>query len=218
MKKFGQQPLIYNKNCAIHGQNKTRSLALPKSASIPPPTHRLSSVSGERLKNWRRNSLAFAVNKLEQTEDQTTGQKSGEDRLTRRQTRDIAPHRSLSSGNEFQSHSSQPEWTGTTRPTQPPQLKHQRQSPSISSNLSSATLSSNSVAKGSMNFADVHDRRSSQFRRAWSLFSIRRDEVKKKEKPPPQRILRQPTRHVYRRGISGLPIECTNRHLLGVTC
>lgn len=83
-------------------------------------------------------------------------------------------------------------------------------SSSESSTPSLLTPSSSSSAVKSASPDDPHNRRS-QFRRAWSLF-IGCDESPK-EKPPPQRILRQPTRHVYRRGISGLPIECTNRYL-----
>ncbi|XP_068248112.1 uncharacterized protein [Palaemon carinicauda] len=58
--------------------------------------------------------------------------------------------------------------------------------------------------------------RRSQFRRAWSLFSLTCDkevERERREKSPQQRILRPPTRHVYRRGLSGLPIECSSRYL-----
>lgn len=59
--------------------------------------------------------------------------------------------------------------------------------------------------------------RRSQFRRAWSLFSLTCDkEVERdsrREKSPQQRILRPPTRHFYRRGLSGLPIECSSRYL-----
>lgn len=58
--------------------------------------------------------------------------------------------------------------------------------------------------------------RRSQFRRAWSLFSLTCDkevERDRREKSPQQRILRPPTRHFYRRGLSGLPIECSSRYL-----
>ncbi|KAG7160898.1 uncharacterized protein LOC121875725 [Homarus americanus] len=58
--------------------------------------------------------------------------------------------------------------------------------------------------------------RRSQFRRAWSLFSLTCDkevERDRREKSPQQRILRPPTRHFYRRGLSGLPIECSTRYL-----
>lgn len=50
----------------------------------------------------------------------------------------------------------------------------------------------------------------SQIRRAWSLFFLASDkeEASERQKLPQQqrRILRSPTRHVYRRGLSGLPI------------
>lgn len=58
--------------------------------------------------------------------------------------------------------------------------------------------------------------RRSQFRRAWSLFSLACDkevERERREKSPQQKILRPPTRHFYRRGLSGLPIECSTRYL-----
>ncbi|CAL4111709.1 unnamed protein product [Meganyctiphanes norvegica] len=56
--------------------------------------------------------------------------------------------------------------------------------------------------------------RKSQFRRAWSLFTVSCDkEAEKREKSSQQRILRLPTRHVYRRGMSGLPIDCTPNYL-----
>lgn len=61
--------------------------------------------------------------------------------------------------------------------------------------------------------------RRTQFRRAWSLFSLTsereaaREKVEKeprgKKEKSHQRILRPPTRHYYRRGISGLPIQCS---------
>lgn len=52
------------------------------------------------------------------------------------------------------------------------------------------------------------------FRRALSLFSVSRngkeaDKDRRGEKSPQKKILRPPTRHVYRRGPSGLPIECS---------
>ncbi|KAG7160897.1 uncharacterized protein LOC121875776 [Homarus americanus] len=57
-------------------------------------------------------------------------------------------------------------------------------------------------------------RRRSQFRRAWSLFSLSCDkDVQRREKSPPQRILRPPTRRTYRRGVSGLPIQCSTNTL-----
>ena len=59
--------------------------------------------------------------------------------------------------------------------------------------------------------------RRSQFRRAWSLFSLTCDKEVEKERreksPQQQSILRPPTRHTYRRGLSGLPIECSSRYL-----
>ncbi|XP_045609571.1 uncharacterized protein [Procambarus clarkii] len=57
-------------------------------------------------------------------------------------------------------------------------------------------------------------RRRSQFRKAWSLFSLTcGKETPRREKSPQQRILRPPTRHEYRRGLSGLPIQCSTNKL-----
>lgn len=61
--------------------------------------------------------------------------------------------------------------------------------------------------------ADTRSRRS-QFRRAISLFSLSCDKETErniKDKGAPQKILRPPTRHFYRKGHSGLPIECGTR-------
>lgn len=62
--------------------------------------------------------------------------------------------------------------------------------------------------------SDTRSRRS-QFRRAISLFSLSCDKETERERREKvsQKILRPPTRHVYRRGMSGLPIECTSRNL-----
>lgn len=53
--------------------------------------------------------------------------------------------------------------------------------------------------------------RSSQIRRVLSLLSVVCD--KEVEKTPKKRILRPPTKHQYRRGISGLPVRCSPNHL-----
>ena len=61
--------------------------------------------------------------------------------------------------------------------------------------------------------------RRSQFRRAISLFSLscdketERSSSKDKGSSSQQKILRPPTRHFYRKGLSGLPIECGTRTL-----
>ena len=64
---------------------------------------------------------------------------------------------------------------------------------------------------------DARSRRS-QFRRAISLFSLSCDKETDRERrdKTPQRILRPPTRYVYRKGVSGLPIECTQRSMTAV--
>lgn len=49
--------------------------------------------------------------------------------------------------------------------------------------------------------------RLSQLRRALSLFSMSCD--KEVGKSPQRRILRPPTKHLYRKGVSGLPIKCS---------
>ncbi|KAG7160895.1 uncharacterized protein LOC121875756 [Homarus americanus] len=189
MKKSGNQTLIYNENCAIHGRNTSRQYGISKSVSCPSTSRPQSrqNVSGERLKNWRRNSMTFTATSQGHS-DRTVG--------------NMATHRTISSGQNLQSLVPVPNQKSGP---------HTRTPSSMSSSLSSANPSSISLVKSNTAFDDAQNRRS-QFRRAWSLFSIGCDEVEK-EKLPPQRILRQPTRYVYRRGISGLPIECTNRHL-----
>ncbi|XP_071540080.1 uncharacterized protein [Panulirus ornatus] len=195
MTKPEDKPLIYNENCAVHGRNRSRHYVLPKSVSCPssagPQTRQ--SVDVERLKNWRRNSLTFIA----------TNHRSS-DAASRVHSGNINRQRSVSSGQVLRGLSTR--LSDNIRPKS-------QTSAYLSSSLSSGTPSSTSLGKSndSAAYEDLHNRRS-QFRRAWSLFSIGCDEIEK-EKPPPQRILRPPTRHVYRRGISGLPIECTSRHL-----
>lgn len=57
--------------------------------------------------------------------------------------------------------------------------------------------------------------RSSQLRRMLSLFSVVCD--KEVEKSSPKKILRPPTKHVYRKGVSGLPVRCSPNRL-GLVC
>lgn len=192
-KKSQDQPLIYNENCAVHGRSGSRRYVLPKSVSCPSssagPQVR-QNVDAERLKNWRRNSLTFTTAASQGTDDAANQGHAG----------NITRQRSVSSGYVLRGLSSR--LNDNARP-------RSQTSAYMSSSLSSSLPSSTSLVKSDN--TSFEDRRS-QFRRAWSLFSIGCDEVEK-EKPPPQRILRPPTRHVYRRGISGLPIECTSRHL-----
>nr|XP_053637121.1 uncharacterized protein LOC128692129 [Cherax quadricarinatus]XP_053637122.1 uncharacterized protein LOC128692129 [Cherax quadricarinatus]XP_053637123.1 uncharacterized protein LOC128692129 [Cherax quadricarinatus] len=191
LRTSGDQPLIYNENCEVHGRNSSHSSSMSKSVSCSSAVHSQprQNVSGERLKNWRRNSFTF-----------TTASKVYNNATARRHVE--ATHRSVSLEQDLQCLPS----TANQKRNKP------RKSTSVSSSLSSAVPSSTSFIKSDAAFHEDHNRRS-HFRRAWSLFSIACNEVEK-EKPPPQKILRQPTRHVYRRGISGLPIECTNRHII----
>ncbi|XP_071540384.1 uncharacterized protein [Panulirus ornatus] len=89
----------------------------------------------------------------------------------------------------------------------PPSSKLQAEPPTSAVNSKTPTATTTTVSTEGR-------RRRSQFRRAWSLFSLTCDkEVDRREKSPQQRILRQPTRHFYRRGLSGLPIECSSNKL-----
>ncbi|XP_045135442.1 putative protein TPRXL [Portunus trituberculatus] len=79
-----------------------------------------------------------------------------------------------------------------------------------------STTTSPTSTTTSTNVCLERRRRRSQFRRAWSLFSLTCDkdmERERREKSPQQKILRPPTRHYYRRGASGLPIECSSTYL-----
>ncbi|XP_045585674.1 uncharacterized protein [Procambarus clarkii] len=188
-KRSGDDALIYNENCAVHGRNSSRLFGMSKSTSCPVAAkpQPSQSVSGERLKNWRRNSFTFTATKRVQSGATAEGHTE-------------TVHRSVSLGNDLQSF-----------PSTSNQKSKPRKSTSMSSSLSSAARSSASLARSNTSSDDADNRRW-QFRRAWSFFSAGCDE-RRKGKPPPQKILRQPTRHVYRRGISGLPVECTNRSL-----
>uniref|UniRef100_A0A0P4WYS4 Uncharacterized protein n=1 Tax=Scylla olivacea TaxID=85551 RepID=A0A0P4WYS4_SCYOL len=185
--------LIINENCAVHGHNTPLRYSLPKSLSCPSSRQ---TADVERLKNWRRNSLTLtpsspnpfaSATRLHSSTTATTATPGAKEQR----------RRPLSQGHEL------------------PSLPHGqrmvvRQHVSSSRALSppsTTTSRSNSQPKNTTQSEDTHGRRS-QFRRAWSLFAMGCDENQKKTQP--QSILRQPTRHVYRRGISGLPVECTS--------
>ncbi|KAK8388969.1 hypothetical protein O3P69_020733 [Scylla paramamosain] len=79
----------------------------------------------------------------------------------------------------------------------------------------STTSPSSTSTSTSTNVSLERRRRRSQFRRAWSLFSLTCDKEVERERreKSQQKILRPPTRHYYRRGASGLPIECSSTYL-----
>ncbi|XP_050700741.1 putative protein TPRXL [Eriocheir sinensis] len=97
-------------------------------------------------------------------------------------------------------------------------LAERRQLCSSSSLPTSADTESTTSrpSNASTNASSEGRRRRSQFRRAWSLFSLTCDkevERERREKSPQQKILRPPTRYYYRRGVSGLPIECSSTYV-----
>ena len=187
-----QSLVIFNENCEVHGHSKPPRYPLPKSLSCPSSRQ---TADVERLKNWRRNSLTLAPsspNPFSQVPRAHTSATT---------TPNVKEHRRrpLSQGHEL--------------PPLPPgggQRMVVKQHVSTSRTLShpsTTTCHSSAHTKNTTQTEDLHGRRS-QFRRAWSLFSMGCDEGQKKTQP--QSILRQPTRHMYRRGISGLPVECTS--------
>lgn len=141
-------------------------------------------TSLERLLDWKRHSPE------RRSSSQSCGQRHSRS-TERRNTK-------FSSTNERRSHF-------CSSVSLPPSA----QMPSDTDSTSSSTSTSTQVS------SEGHRRRS-QFRRAWSLFSLACDKEGEREgraKSPQQRILRPPTRYSYRRGISGLPIECTSTTL-----
>lgn len=195
-KETVDQSLIFNENCIVHGHSKPSRCFLPKSLSCPSSRQ---TADVERLKNWRRNSLT------------------------------LTPSAPVSFGQTQRAHSSTRSTTTTTTSStkeqrrRPLSLSHERpplppgggQRMVVRQQVSSplplgppATTTSHSAPQ-SKSATQAEDPRRSQFRRAWSLFSMGCDESQKKAQP--QSILRQPTRHMYRRGISGLPVECNSR-------
>lgn len=189
----GEEPLIYNEHCAVHGHTPApetlRLPSIPKSPSFPSVRQ---NTSGERLKNWRRNSLTFPS-------------QGNHDLVSTGSARDL----------ESRGSTSDPLKTTPAPLLSPSRIQRsrqhqQRRTLSAGSGLGTTATSTNTV-KGGTIVSDNPSRRS-HFRRALSMFLIGCDD-ETKEKQPQRSILRQPTRHTYRRGISGLPIECTNRHV-----
>lgn len=192
-KETAEKTVIFREKCVVHGQSKPFQCSVPKSMSCP-SSRQTNDV--ERLKNWRRNSLtltpsiiSYSSTSRSYTSATTTVTAIGRERRSR----------PLSQGHEL--------------PPIPPGRMVSKQSHSSSRALSPpSTITSPSTSQSkNVNQTDDPQGRRSQFRRAWSLFSMGCHESHKKA--PQQSILRQPTRHMYRRGISGLPIECTNRDL-----
>ncbi|XP_050701013.1 WAS/WASL-interacting protein family member 1-like [Eriocheir sinensis] len=199
LKETVDRALIFNENCVVHGPSKPFRYSIPKSMSCPSSRQ---TTDVERLKNWRRNSLTLTPSVIAYNSS-------------------LRPH----SSSPVPSTTTTAAATPTTREKRPRPLSQGHELPPLppgrmvtKQRLPSRTLSppatitspSSSQAKNVAQTDDPQGRRS-QFRRAWSLFSIGCHENHKKA--PPQSILRQPTRHIYRRGISGLPVECTNRDM-----
>lgn len=189
----GEEPLIYNEHCAVHGHTPApetlRLPSMPKSPSFPSVRQ---NTSGERLKNWRRNSLTFPS-------------QGNHDLVSTGSTRDLE-----SRGSTSDLLKTTPAPLLSPSRIQRSRQHQQRRTLSAGSGLGTTPTSTNPVKGGNV-VSDTPSRRS-HFRRALSMFLIGCDDDTK-EKQPQRSILRQPTRHTYRRGISGLPIECTNRHV-----
>lgn len=189
----GEEPLIYNEHCAVHGHTPaTETLRLPSIPKSPSFPSVRQNTSGERLKNWRRNSLTFPS-------------QGNHDLVSTGSTRDLE-----SRGSTSDLLKATPAPLLSPSRIQRSRQHQQRRTLSAGSGLGATPTSTNSV-KGGTVVSDNPSRRS-HFRRALSMFLIGCDD-ETKEKQPQRSILRQPTRHTYRRGISGLPIECTNRHV-----
>lgn len=161
-------------------------LTSPKSK--PGAAVRLSVNSNvERLVDWQRQSPERHSISPSNSQDHSHRHSRSKERRSERE----------STSNERRSHYS-------TSVSLPPSSKSSEQTPTVNTPTSPPTAT-----------PEARSRRS-QFRRAWSLFSLTCDkevERERREKSPQQRILRPPTRHFYRRGLSGLPIECSTRYL-----
>lgn len=197
-KETVDQSLILNENCVVHGHSKPFRCSLPKSLSCPSSRQ---TADVERLKNWRRNSLTLTPSspipfgQAPRAHSSTTTTATTTTSTAKEQRR-----RPLSQGHELPP---LPSGSG-----QRMVVKQQVSSSRVLSPPSTTTSHSTPQSKSTTQTEDSQGRRS-QFRRAWSLFSMGCDEGQKKAQP--HSILRQPTRHMYRRGISGLPVECTSR-------
>lgn len=192
------QELFFNQKCIVHGQSKPFRCSVPKSMSCPSSRQ---TTDVERLKNWRRNSLTLTPSmtaySLSSRPCSSTTSTSTNNTAPNNATKEKRP-RPLSQGHELP-------------PLHPGRMAAKQHVPSRALNSpSTITSPPTSQTKSIEHTNDPQDRRS-QFRRAWSLFSMGCHESHKKA--PPQSILRQPTRYLYRRGISGLPVECTSRDM-----
>ncbi|XP_068241355.1 uncharacterized protein [Palaemon carinicauda] len=186
--RYQDLPRVINENCSIHGihaRRGSRITVFPKSVSCPVPP-RIES---------RQTANAERLKNWHRSSLTIDGNKSHILRIASRDQLEVeTPPHTLSLHKPVEGRRSCP-------------------SP-VSSFSSPSTPSPPPMAAPKKRITDDLQNRRSQFRKAWSFFSIGCDATPK-EKSPPKRILRQPTRHVYRRGISGLPIECTNR-VMGV--
>ncbi|XP_066968994.1 uncharacterized protein [Macrobrachium rosenbergii] len=183
LERYPDLPKVINENCSIHGihaRRGSRGAVFPKSVSCP-VAPRIESRQTANAERLKNWRRSSLT--IASNRSQSLGI------VSREQHREVPPR--------------------TLSLHQP--IEGRRSCPSPLSSFSSpSTPSPPPMALSKKRITDDLQSRRSQFRKAWSFFSIGCDDIPK-EKPPPKRILRQPTRHVYRRGISGLPIECTNR-------
>ncbi|KAK8747132.1 hypothetical protein OTU49_016637 [Cherax quadricarinatus] len=188
----GQKLLRFSDECWYSpGEQPGRSheasvscLTSPKSK--PGTAVRIGVSSVERLVDWQRQSPEKHTISSSNSQDHCQRHSRSKERRTDRD--------SLSS--ERRSHY-------CTSVSLPPPAKSAEQTTTVNT---PTTPTVTSESRG----------RRSQFRRAWSLFSLTCDKEvdrDRREKSPQQKILRPPTRHFYRRGLSGLPIECSTRYL-----
>lgn len=201
-KETVDESLIFKEKCVVHCPSKPFRCTVPKSMSCPSSRQ---TTDVERLKNWRRNSLTLTPSVIYNPSLRSRTTLTSTNTVTATTTnpttrvREKRP-RPLSQGHELP-------------PIPPGRMVAKQLNPSSRALSSPSTITSPSTsqAKSVAKTDDDPQGRRSQFRRAWSLFSIGCHDSHKKA--PPQSILRQPTRHMYRRGISGLPIECTSRDM-----
>ena len=196
--RFSDDSLSQSRRAETHAQtqgfrNHVRSISCVPLSKFRSPSPRNSSFNSERLADWQRTSyerLNISPNRShERMESSPPCCSSRGNRLhTERRC-----ERCLSA--------------------EPKLGMSDRLSPTEAASPSNRSGGSSTTGNG-----DARSRRS-QFRRAISLFSLSCDKETERDRrdKTPQRILRPPTRYVYRRGVSGLPIECTQRSMATVS-
>ena len=174
-----------------------------RSASCLP----LSRYRGHSYTTSRDESSPYHLTRPSSGEIQTHSSRSSFDRSSQ------SPKKSFDKG-ESSPHEQQtncPKHKNVDRKCEKCSLNNsESQGSSSGTKPSSPTEPSSSVQQSQ---SDSRSRRS-QFRRAISLFSLSCDketERTKEKSGSQQKILRPPTRHVYKKGLSGLPIEYNSR-------